>query len=152
MNRTVVEQETEGGWRRTRDNTNSIYWLPITWLCHSCERTCWKSRDCFVITFIAMTQSAFSGHCERFEKSRGNPKTLLLDFFNRPESRNPGFPILYNVKFFRQFLTIIGIRRSEEQEIRRSGKKENWGKKYSIWAPFLAPFSALITRFRYLIF
>ena len=31
-----------------------------------------------------MTQSAFSGHCERFEKSRGNLKTSLLDFGNRP--------------------------------------------------------------------
>jgi len=37
-----------------------------------------------------MTQKAFSGHCERFEKSRGNLKTLLLDLFNKPESGNPG--------------------------------------------------------------
>jgi hypothetical protein len=36
-----------------------------------------------------MTKSAFSGHCERFEESRGNLKTSLLDFGNRPESGNP---------------------------------------------------------------
>ncbi len=34
-----------------------------------------------------MTQRAFSGHRERFEESRGNLKTLLLDFFNRPFAR-----------------------------------------------------------------
>ena len=31
-----------------------------------------------------MTQSAFSGHCERFEESRGNLKTLRRDIFNNP--------------------------------------------------------------------
>jgi hypothetical protein len=31
-----------------------------------------------------MTRKAFSGHCERFEKSRGNLKTSLSDFFHRP--------------------------------------------------------------------
>jgi len=40
-----------------------------------------------------MTKSAFSGHCERFEESRGNLKTSLLDFGNSPESGNPAFSL-----------------------------------------------------------
>jgi len=35
-----------------------------------------------------MTQSAFSGHCERLEESRGNLKPLLWDFFNSPTVPN----------------------------------------------------------------
>jgi hypothetical protein len=31
-----------------------------------------------------MTQSVFLCHCERFEESRGNLKTFLLNFGNRP--------------------------------------------------------------------
>jgi len=31
-----------------------------------------------------MLQSAFSSHCERFEESRSNLKTFLLNFGNRP--------------------------------------------------------------------
>lgn len=33
---------------------------------------CWKTWDCFVATFLAMTKDPFSRHCERFEESRGN--------------------------------------------------------------------------------
>jgi hypothetical protein len=40
-----------------------------------------------------MTQSAFSGHCERFERPCGNLKALLLVFFNSPGSGNPAFSL-----------------------------------------------------------
>jgi len=49
-----------------------------------------------------MTKSVFSGHCERFEESRGNLKTSLLDFGNRPFRRNDRV---------RQSINRIGIRR-----------------------------------------
>jgi len=40
-----------------------------------------------------MAQNAFSGHCKRFEKSRGNLKTFLLNFFNSSGSGNPAFSL-----------------------------------------------------------
>ena len=70
-------------------------WLYLAWRptypCHSRARACWKNRDWFVATLLAMTRNAISGHCERFEESRGNLKTFLWNFFNRPASGNPSF-------------------------------------------------------------
>jgi hypothetical protein len=37
---------------------------------------------------LAMTQGAFLGHCERlFEESRGNLKTFILNFGDKPLSQ-----------------------------------------------------------------
>lgn len=43
-----------------------------------------KGKIALVATRLTMTQSTLSGHCERFEQSRRNLKTLLGDFFNSP--------------------------------------------------------------------